>query len=102
MRSRLSLAGIRRCGLAKLFATILVVLAVSPLTAPFSTFDAADMLGETLVHSDGGAGKLVQDAIDLTNIVAHLPPSWTEVSDQPMRRIGTPTIQAAGPLVLRI
>ena len=96
------LASIRRCGLAKFFATTLVLLAVSPLTAPFSTFDAAEILGETSVHPDAGAAKLVQDAIDLATSVAHLLPALTEVSSQLIRRVDTPAVQSLSPLVLRI
>src|SRR5713226_4407218 len=102
MPERVSLVSIRRSGLTKVFAACLFVLAVSPLTTPFSTFDLAEILGQVSVHADAGAAKLIQDVIDLASIVRYVPPALSDLSGSKTRQCEPPDIQAVRPLVLRI
>jgi|SRR3954469_6515044 hypothetical protein len=59
-----ALTMLRRQPIAKGFAIVLMILAASPLTAPFSTFDAAELLNATAVHADGAKLKIVDDLVD--------------------------------------
>jgi hypothetical protein len=47
---RVSLALLRRSTLSKICAAVIVVLAASPFTAPFSTRALADLTGEAASH----------------------------------------------------
>ena len=70
---------LRRATVSKLFATLIVVLAVSPFTAPFSTFDLTELPGNTAVHQGALTGdNTVKEvsAIDLiVPVAAHLSSS---------------------------
>jgi hypothetical protein len=65
MHTTVSVRAFHRTALARFFAACLVILSISPFTAPFSTFDASEMLGETVVHAGHGSAKLVQETSDL-------------------------------------
>jgi hypothetical protein len=96
------MVSIRRSALAKFFAASLFVLVVSPLTAPFSTFDLAEILCEPSLHVDAGDVKLIQDVIDLAGIVADISPALIDVRCPTARRTEPPDVQPLSPLVLRI
>lgn len=50
MRRIQTVAGLRRALISKLLAALLVVLAAAPFTAPFSTFDLAELSGDCSDH----------------------------------------------------
>ena len=56
---------------AKFLAATIVVLTLTPFTAPFSTFDAAEIVSEQVLHSNASPAKTVQDMTD----VLSLPPA---------------------------
>jgi hypothetical protein len=56
---------------AKFLAATIVVLALTPFTAPFSTFDAAEIVSEQVLHANALPAKAVQDITD----VLTLPPA---------------------------
>jgi hypothetical protein len=61
--------------IAKLFALILIALAVSPLTAPFATCDVAAVNTSHLISDSMSATKVVQDVPavpSLASCVVHL------------------------------
>lgn len=63
MRTVISLGRLRRFTIVRIAATMLVVLTVSPFTAPFSTIDLAELAGETPLHGDLlSSAKTVKDA----------------------------------------
>jgi hypothetical protein len=49
---------------AKFLAAAIVVLALVPFTAPFSTFDAVEIVAEQVVHVNAPQTKAVQDLTD--------------------------------------
>src|SRR5712671_4102432 len=64
MRYALPISTIRRLFISRCLATALLVLAVSPFTAPFSTFDGADILTLSPMHAGDVKVKDVDHAID--------------------------------------
>jgi hypothetical protein len=50
-----------RTGIAKFFAAAIIVLALLPFTAPFSTFAVAEIASERNLHSGAAQLKLVED-----------------------------------------
>ena len=50
---------------AKLLAAMIVVLALMPFTAPFSTFDAVEIVAEQVLHVNVPQTKAVQDLTDV-------------------------------------
>jgi hypothetical protein len=62
MRSVNTVARVRRAVISKLFAVLLVVLAMAPFTAPFSTFDLAELSADGSDHPGPPSDhKTVQD-----------------------------------------
>src|SRR5262245_28289357 len=76
MVSLLSLIRLRGARLSRIAATIMLLLVVTPFTAPFSTFDLAD-LGDAPLH--GGllsSVKTIEDAnVVPLPVVPGLPPA---------------------------
>ena len=53
---------------AKFLAAAIVVLALVPFTAPFSTFDALEIVSEQVLHSNAVQTKAVQDMTDVLSL----------------------------------
>jgi len=53
---------------AKFLATVIVVLAIMPFTAPFSTFDAVEIASEQVLHANAVQTKAVQDMTDVLSL----------------------------------
>jgi hypothetical protein len=70
MRTTGSLISIRRTHIARGFAGLLVVLTLTPFTAPFATIDAAELLTEAGHSSLGAVAKPAKDLA-----TAALPPA---------------------------
>ena len=64
MIAQLSLRTVLSTRVARLMAAAIIALAVSPFTAPFSTFEAAEIAAGQVLHSDDGQLKVAQDATD--------------------------------------
>jgi len=61
MRTTGSLVSIRRTLIARGFAALLVVLTITPFTAPFATIDAAELLSEAGHASLASPAKAAKD-----------------------------------------
>jgi hypothetical protein len=71
---------LRRAMVSKLFAALLVVLAISPFTAPFPTFDLAEFSGNITVHQGNlSADKMAKDKSTAHVMVPLVDPSSTGV-----------------------
>jgi hypothetical protein len=57
--------------IAKLLAAAIVVLALVPCTAPFSTFDAVEIAAEQTLHANAVQTKTVQDMTDVLCLSIH-------------------------------
>jgi hypothetical protein len=103
MNALRSVMRLRRATLSKVFAALLVILAVSPFTAPFSTYDFAEPDGRSGVHH----GILSADKIDGDKSTTH-PDAWIavpHVSAILLENTGTsyePDKRQALPIVLRL
>jgi hypothetical protein len=102
MRSTWSLIAIRRTLIVRAFATLLLVLTVTPFTAPFATIDAAELLSESGHASLDSSVKPIKDlaAADLVPV-----PLFIEIL-QPLARhsdaIGPNHLQGLRTIVLRL
>src|SRR5262245_34964879 len=65
MAGDLSVRTVLRTYVAKFLAAALVVLTLTPFTAPFSTFDAVEIVSEQVLHSNASPAKTVQDMTDV-------------------------------------
>ena len=54
--------------IAKFLAAAIVVLALVPFTAPFSTFDAVEIASEQVLHSNAVQTKAVQGMTDVLSL----------------------------------
>jgi hypothetical protein len=61
----LSVRTVLGTSIAKVLAATIVVLALVPFTAPFSTFDAVEIVAEQVVHVNAPQTKVVQDLTDV-------------------------------------
>jgi hypothetical protein len=102
MSTLVSLRAVHRSRLAKFFAVCLVALSVSPFTAPFSTFDKAEILGETAVYAGHGSAKLVQEATDVGAAVVSVPELFTGAVCQLAGWVLRIAVRSHRSLVLRI
>ena len=59
-----SIAGVRRARIASFFAVWLILLTVTPFTAPFSTCDAAELTSEMSASGKRPSAKFLDEAID--------------------------------------
>jgi hypothetical protein len=66
---RVSLALLRRSTLSKICAAVIVVLAASPFTAPFSTCALADLTGEAASHEGFFVNSKIADDTTTVDIV---------------------------------
>jgi hypothetical protein len=66
---RVSLALLRRSTLSKICAAVIVVLAASPFTAPFSTRALADLTGEAASHEGFFVNSKIADDTTTVDIV---------------------------------
>jgi len=88
-----SLIGIRRTGIARGFAALLVVLTITPFTAPFATLDAAELLTESSHPTFDAAAKPAKQLAT----AALLPAPLFLAVLQPIAR----EIAASGPIHLQ-
>jgi hypothetical protein len=66
--------------LARFFAAAIIVLAVSPFTAPFSTFDAAEIASDQVLHAGDAQVKIAQDTTDFVFNPASAIPTALETA----------------------
>jgi hypothetical protein len=64
MADGFSLRTVLGTSVAKFLAAAIVVLALVPFTAPFSTFDAVEIVAEQVVHMNAPQAKAVQGLTD--------------------------------------
>ena len=102
MTGRLSVLRVRRLFISRFFAGLIVVLAIAPFTAPFSSFGLAELVGEKSLHGSSDSGKLADDLADLALLVVHVLP--TLAADDGFARSATvrPDRRAIETHVLRI
>jgi hypothetical protein len=63
----------RSSALSRLVGVLLLILALSPVTAPFSTIDLAQLLGDTGPH----AGAIPQSKTTIDELATEaVPPFW--------------------------
>ena len=65
MIAHLSVRTVLATRLAKFMAAAIVVLAILPFTAPFSSFAAVEIVSEQILHAGASQLKTVQDTTDL-------------------------------------
>jgi hypothetical protein len=65
MTDDLSVRTVLGTSVAKFLAAAIVVLALVPFTAPFSTFDSVEIVAEQAVHLNAPQTKTVQDLTDV-------------------------------------
>ena len=75
MKGRLSIVRVRRLLISRFFAAFIVVLAITPFTAPFSSFGVAEFVSEKALHGSSDSGKLADDLTDLAFLVVHALPT---------------------------
>ena len=102
MTASFSVSSILATRAARWMAAAIIVLGISPFTAPFSTFDAAEIAAEQILHSGDAQLKVVQDATDVACSMSDaLPPAFLAVFDPLM--VSNPTdVHPVKVLVLRI
>jgi hypothetical protein len=93
MRLFVSLIRLRRSTVVRTMAVLLLVLAVSPVTAPFAAFDLAELAGDAPLGGDPlASSKLPKDALVTTVASDTLTPLFIVV-DLPLGptagRVGT-------------
>ena len=59
-----ALVGVRRAGIASFFAVWLILLTISPFTAPFSTCDDAELTAEMSVLDKRVGAKFTDDVVE--------------------------------------
>jgi hypothetical protein len=70
MKMRVSLIRLRCSAAVRTMAVWLLVLAVSPFTAPFATLDLADLAGDAPIHGDPlSSSKAPKEAL-ATNVAS--------------------------------
>jgi hypothetical protein len=80
MIAPLSIRTVLPTWLARFFAAAIIVLAVSPFTAPFSTFDAAEIARDQVLHAGDAQLKIAQDATDFVFNPASTIPTALETA----------------------
>src|SRR4051812_13420066 len=93
MKMFVSLTRLRRAIAARATAVVLLVLAVSPRTPPFATFDFADLAGGAPVPSGPlSSSKAPKEALATNSASATLTPVFIAIYlplGTPVGRIGT-------------
>jgi len=77
-----SIVGVRRARIANFFAVWLILLTISPFTAPFSTCDDAELTGEMSVLDKRPCSKFTDDAVDAGAVATLFRP--TDVVGSPV------------------
>src|SRR5215475_14365525 len=75
---------------AKFLAATIVVLALVPFTAPFSTFDAVEIVAEQVLHVNVPQTKAVQDLTDVLCLPATACALTPSISGARAPDLGTP------------
>ena len=88
--------------LAKFLAAAIIVLGISPLTAPFATFDAAEIAWARVLHAGDAQLKVVQDTTDVTFITISTSPLTLHLALDSARLTDRTDIRPIRILVLRI
>lgn len=102
MKGRLSIVRVRQLFISRFFAGLIVVLAISPFTAPFSSFGLAELVGEKSLHGSSDFGKLADDLADLALLVVHVLPTLAADDGLTRAAIVRPDLRAIETHVLRI
>ena len=98
-----TIARLRRALVSKLFAVLLVVLAMAPFTAPFSTFDLAELSGDCSDHSGPQSDhKTAQDKSTAHVTVWFELPASSSLGREAARFIIQPDRVPHSPIALRI
>jgi hypothetical protein len=88
-----SLIRMRHSTAASMMAMVLLVLAVSPFTAPFATFDFAELTGDAPIHGDPlSSSKVPKEALAADAVSATLAPLFVALYyslGAPAGRVGT-------------
>ena len=87
---------------ARWMAAAIIVLGISPFTAPFSTFDGAEIAAEQILHSCDAPLKVVQDATDFTCLTSCATPLAFVSAFDPLMRPDITDVFPVKVLVLRI
>lgn len=72
-----SLRCVRWSHMLRVGAACLIVLIVLPFTAPFASFDLADLLGDRAVGESAGSASEVKDVTDALTVAAPFSPQLT-------------------------
>jgi hypothetical protein len=93
MKMFVSLTRMRRSTAVYTMAMVLLVLAVSPFTAPFATFDFAELTGDAPIHGDPlSSSKVAKEAVAADVVGATLAPLFVALYyslGTPAGRVGT-------------
>jgi hypothetical protein len=93
MNMFVSLTRLRRAIAARTMAVVLLVLAVSPFTAPFASFDFADLAGDAPIHGDPlSSSKVPKEALAADVVSATLAPLFVALYHslgKPAGRVGS-------------
>ena len=88
--------------LARFAAAVIIVLGISPFTAPFSTFDPAEILSEQVLHAGASQVKAVQDISECLLVSAGTSPLMLDVIVDGLRVADLLSIRPVRVVVLRI
>ena|SRR5580765_1063931 len=102
MTGRLSIVRVRRLLISRFFAAFIVVLAITPFTAPFSSFGVAEFVGEKSLHGSSDSGKLADDLTDLAFLVVQALPTLAADYGSARATIARPDLRVIQTHVLRI
>jgi hypothetical protein len=98
MKMLVSLTRLRRSTAVRTMAVVLLVLAVSPVTAPFATFDFADLAGDAPIHGDPlSSSKAPKEGLTTAIVSASLAPLFVVL----YHPLGTPTGRVGSSQVLQ-
>jgi hypothetical protein len=90
MKMFVSLTRLRGSVTARVMAVWLLVLAISPFTAPFATFDFAELAGDAPIHGDLlSSSKIPKEAL-ATNVASATLTPLLVVVDLPLGVIARP------------
>jgi hypothetical protein len=93
MKMFVSLTRLRRSTAVYTMAVVLLVLAASPFTAPFATFDFADLAGDAPIHGDPlSSSKAPKEGLAADVVSATLAPLFIALHHSlgtPVGRVGS-------------
>jgi hypothetical protein len=102
MIAQLSLRSVLSTRMARIMAAAIIALAISPFTAPFSTFDLAEIVSQHALHSGDPQLKVTQDTTDCVFTMASAIPVALEASFDGASLSNRIDVRPVRVLVLRI